>query len=477
MQRSSPPSLMVVDDDPDLLNLLEFHFDSWGYDVFCARDRQEMFAQLAETNVDLIILDLHLGDDDGIDVCVELSKQPCGPPVIVLTAYGTIRSAVEATRMGVFDYLTKPPDLERLKSLADRAVNSHRFDGGSPASTDEGQDAATVQMIGNSPAMQRVRRMISDVAPTDAKVLLLGETGTGKDLVARAIHQQSPRAGEAFVPVNMAALPRELAESLLFGHEKGAYSGADVSRKGWCETANNGTLFLDEIGEMDLSLQAKLLRFLQDNTFQRVGSSQPRSVDVRILSATNGNPEDLVREGRLREDLYHRLNVIPIVVPPLRERPSDVTLLANWFLKRTAERANKQLIGFADEVLEIFQHYEWPGNVRELENLVQRLVILARGPVIGVGAIPPSLREGAEQTPSSAATERPPHDEEDGLRMIDRIEKQAIVEALIKSDGNVVAAARLLGVGQATVYRKIKRYGINPKRMRVRAVEAEKQLY
>jgi DNA-binding NtrC family response regulator len=319
-------------------------------------------------------------------------------------------------------------------------------------------------ILGESPSIARIRDLIAEIAPTDAKVLIVGESGTGKELVARAIHEQSLRAAHPFIPVNMAALPSGLVESMLFGHEKGAFTGADCLQKGWAEMADRGTLFLDEIGEMDVALQAKLLRFLQESSFQRVGSSRLQTVDVRILAATNREPAALVREGRLREDLYYRLNVLPIAMPALRERREDIPILANWLLAQAAQMHHKPVVGFTDGCLDIFHRYDWPGNVRQLENLVQRLVILAHGPEIGVESLPTEMIVGR---PSDAAVlEECGAHVGDGLRPIDQIEKRAIIDALSRSGGNAVEAARMLGVGQATVYRKIKRYGIELKRHR-----------
>jgi DNA-binding NtrC family response regulator len=327
-------------------------------------------------------------------------------------------------------------------------------------------DDMSQTMIGDSAAMEHVRHLIGAVAETDAKVLILGETGTGKELVARAIHEQSRRIAHPFVPVNMAALPRDLAESLLFGHEKGAFSGADAARKGCCETADKGTLFLDEIGEMDLYLQAKLLRFLQDGTVHRVGSSRPCPVDARVVAATNRSSEELVSDGRLREDLYYRLNVFPIVVPPLRQRREDIPLLAERFLRRVAERTGRGVAEFNSGAMEILQAYDWPGNVRELENLVERLVILARTPCIDADSLPSHLRRPGATSPGIDVPKAPHVDDVPELRRMDRVERTAILDALSHSKGNVVAAARHLGIGQATLYRKIKRYNIDPATLR-----------
>jgi DNA-binding NtrC family response regulator len=315
---------------------------------------------------------------------------------------------------------------------------------------------------GEGETMRRLRAFIATVAPTDATVLILGESGTGKELAARAIHVQSRRRYGPFVPVNTAALPRDLIQSTLFGHEKGAFTGADQARRGCCEAADRGTLFLDEIGEMDIALQAKLLRFLQERTFQRVGSSQTVSVDVRILSATNRDPAEQVRRGELREDLYFRLNVVPLVLPPLRERREDIPYLAARFLQRAAVRQGRDVTGFTAEAMLALVRYAWPGNVRQLENLIERLVIFSRAGEIDLADLPPEVR-AAPREPAAVPPQPAGGDpgKKAGLQTIEEMEKKALVEALVQSHGSAKEAARLLGLGQATVYRKIKRYGIN----------------
>lgn len=299
----------------------------------------------------------------------------------------------------------------------------------------------------------QVRETLKAVAATTPTVLIHGESGTGKEIAASLLHQESRRHGP-FVPVNMAAIPRELVESILFGHEKGAFTGADRAQAGCCEMADHGTLFLDEIGEMDLSLQAKLLRFLQDFTVQRVGSTKSKTVDVRVVAATNQPLADKVKGGLFREDLYYRLHIVPIRMPALRERPGDIPLLANRFLQRFAHRYRKEKLGFSQEVLQALATYSWPGNVRQLENLVERMVILSHGPVLEISHLPSEMmvKTSEEKSPGPA--------EAGSLTHLEALEKQAIVESLVRSRGNIKEAARYLGVGSATVYRKIKRYAI-----------------
>jgi DNA-binding NtrC family response regulator len=469
MSQIEKPLVVVADDDPDMLNILEFHLTEWGYEARCAQNREQLFQHLSVAAADLVLLDLNFGEHSGIEVLSLLNREGCAPPVVILTAYGSIPTAIEATKLGAYDYLNKPPDPQHLQALVARIVERRRVQRRARGfNTSDSAPPESPPMLGDSLAMARVRTMIDEVAATDAKVLILGESGTGKELVARAIHAQSRRARGLFVPVNMAALPPSLAESVLFGHEKGSFTGADVRQKGWCEMADGGTLLLDEIGEMDLALQAKLLRFLQDHTFQRVGSSTVRTVDVRVLAATNRDPQELVREGRLREDLYYRLNVLPITLPPLRARRGDIRLLATCFLQRAAEKNQKRVTGFTEAALEALERYDWPGNVRQLENLVQRMVILSHGEEIPLESLPREFFEDRDAAGEAGLEDRWTRTEagDEDLRRIDRIEKQAILDALEKSEGSVATAARRLGIGQATVYRKLKRYGIEIKRSR-----------
>jgi two-component system, NtrC family, response regulator HydG len=465
---STAPAIILVDDDPDLVSVLSYHFEQWGYQVRTAASRQEFRAELVRTAFDLVLLDLQLGQDRGLDLLSELVQERFAAPIIILTAHASIETAVAAIKLGAYDYLTKPLDLVRLRQMLEHAIQKHAPP--PPAAGNEPVDEYTSAgrpMLGESLTMRRLRQTIADAAPSNATVLILGESGTGKELVARSIHEQSARADGPFIAANMAALPAHLAESILFGHEKGAFSGADAMHRGWCEVADGGTLFLDEIGEMEIGLQAKLLRFLQERQIQRVGSSRLQSVDVRIVAATNRDPQELIRDRRLREDLYYRLNVLPIDLPPLRDRREDIPLLAEFFMRRTAEAHGKRISSISGEVFAALRQFDWPGNVRQLENLVQRLVITSPRSHIVPELLPPEFLCGVP----AAATE--PVDEwgvaTDGspeLRPIARLEKEAILDALDRAEGNVVQAADFLGMGQATIYRKIKRYGIELKRHR-----------
>lgn len=461
------PLVLIADDDPDVLAVLQFRLKGWGYRIITATDKPQLLRAIGDELPSVLLLDVRFGEHNGVEILQELLRTRPGLVVVMMTAFGSIDSAVSAMKLGAHDYLTKPPDLNRLKFVVEDAVAETvpKKPANSPVAAPAPQTPTSggTPLMGESPAMSRVRGLIAAVAPTDANVLILGESGTGKEVAARAIHAQSARSTEPFIALNMAALPRELVESTLFGHEKGAFTGADQPQQGAVEAADRGTLFLDEIGEMDIDLQAKLLRFLQERTFQRVGSSKAKSVDVRIVAATNRDPLEQVRIGRLREDLYYRLNVVPLNLPPLRERSEDVIILARYFLERLASRYRKDVTGFTSEAEALMRQYDWPGNVRQLKNVIERMVIFSQSPTIDAMSLP---LEVVSPLPRDHCVEQTNAEDDDteakiDLRPIDRMEKEAIVEALKKSGGNVRAAAKLIGLGQATVYRKIKRYGIH----------------
>lgn len=456
------PLILLADDDPDLIEAVSFHLRRWNYQVDAVQDRKRLSAKLQSCQPALLLLDLQFGADDGLDVYGEVSKSFPELLTVFLTAHGSIDVAVRAVKMGAFDFLSKPPDLARLRMVVMHAVEKYQYRARLKQLEDLVESRGDERpMLGRGPAMQRVREAILEVAPTSATVLIHGESGVGKELVAREIHERSGRARGLFVPVNMAALPGGLVESALFGHERGAFTGAEKSQKGWCELAHRGTLFLDEIGDMEFGLQAKLLRFLQDQSFQRVGSNQTLSVDARIVAATNRDPRRLVDEGRLRADLFYRLNVVPIALPPLRERRDDIELMANWFLRKAAEKHGKTAASFSPAATRRLTAYDWPGNVRQLENVVQRMVIFGRGEELGTEGLPPEILEATRDVdPTDNALDPRDGDPEGGLTEFERMEKKAIVESLARSGDNVVEAARFLGIGAATVYRKLKRFGI-----------------
>ncbi len=462
----SSPSIIVADDDREFLKVLEHHLHGWSFQVHCVLDKGELFRRLAECRPQLMLLDVQFGQHDGLEILRQVLGEYGDLKVVMQTAYGSIDSAISAMKLGAVDYLTKPIDLKRLHAVLDHIDDDRprRTDGAGGAVPEA--TPLSRPILGESRAVRDLRALIERIAPTSCTVLVLGESGTGKELIARAIHERTQRRTGPFIPLNVAALPRELVESTLFGHAKGAFTGAEQMESGCCEAANGGTLFLDEIGEMELGLQAKLLRFLQERSFQRVGQSQTITVDVRIIAATNRDPLEQVRRGQLREDLYYRLNVVPIVAPPLRERSEDIPLLAQHFMERWASRSGRVNLRLSDSALLELREHTWPGNVRELENLIERLAVLAPGPMIEAAEIRGILNR------SSAPGNKPPIEPPTGretatglagpharpTRAIDRIEYDAIADALATSNGNVREAARRLGLGQATVYRKIKKY-------------------
>lgn len=476
MVSSGKPLILVADDDLNMLNAMQFRLEELGYRVHCAMDKQRMWESLAVEEPVLLLLDLRFGKDDGAHVLCEVLKQRPHLCVVMFTGHASVETAVSAIKLGAFDYLTKPLDFNRFGVVVERAIEKHVSNKRLERLEQLMVEREVVQpFIGTSPAMNRVDELIASISATDATVLILGETGTGKELVARMLHSQSNRRQGPFVPVNMASIPRELAESTLFGHEKGAFTSADKAQAGCCEIADKGTLFLDEIGDMEMHMQAKLLRFVQERSVQRVGSNKTKRVDVRIVAATNRDLQALIREGGFREDLYYRLHVIPIIVPPLRERSQDIPLLADHFLQRASVRYRKNLATFTDAALQAMVAYDWPGNVRQLENVVERVAILGKRPNIQLDDLPPEV---LQYVPGRAAAVglKPafPHGErlvspalrDESLTRIDQMEKKAILEALKKTRGSVLQTAQLLGLGQATVYRKIKRYGISLARLK-----------
>lgn len=454
-QTTSSASILVADDDPQFLRIIEHHIRGWGWRVESVLDKTALLRRLSSGVPGLLLMDVRFGEHDGLEVLQQIRKRYVDLKVVLLTAFGSIENAVAAVRLGAVDYLTKPVDLARLRSVVE-----HVYDEPRTASAAPGRPAITPAggarpILGESRAIRELRELTQRAAASDCTVLVLGESGTGKELVARALHEMGPRRAGPFVPLNVAALPRELVESTLFGHAKGAFTGADRMQCGCCEAADGGTLFLDEIGEMEIGLQAKLLRFLQERTFQRVGQSEVVRVDARIVAATNRDPMEQVRLGLLREDLYYRLNVLPIVAPPLRNRREDVPILARCFIERFAARAGRPGAALSDGALGALAEYAWPGNVRELENFVERLAVLNPGLMIDEADVRDELAK------SFAVASRPVEPEPGALRPIDQVEYQAIADALATARGNVKEAAQRLGLGQATVYRKIKKYGIS----------------
>jgi two-component system response regulator FlrC len=442
-------SILVVDDEPAMRLLLSSVLVEEGHDVTAAASGEEALRLIAKRHFHLVLTDLKMPGISGLELLEQVKRDDPGTAVIILTAFGTVEGAVEAMRMGAVHYLLKPlSNPEELRLSVRRVLEERRV---TDETTNLRQATEAVfpfgEIVAGDGKMQAALELGRSVAPTDATVLITGETGTGKELMARAIHHWSPRAGQSFVAVNCAALAESLLESELFGHEKGSFTGAVGQRRGRFELAHGGTLFLDEIGEMTHALQSKLLRVLQEGTFERVGGTKTVTVDVRVIAATNRDLQRLVAERIFREDLYYRLSVFPILLPPLRERPADILPLAARVLQQANRRFGKRIVGFAGDVPALLQEYAWPGNIRELQNVVERAVILCRevripSAHLHLSVSPPVPSAGAPKT------------------LMD-LEREAILSALAAHKGNRRKAADQLGIGLRTLYTRLREYGIS----------------
>jgi DNA-binding NtrC family response regulator len=435
--------ILVIDDEPSMREMLGIMLRKEGFDVLLAESRAMAAAVLSRGPVDMVITDVKLPDGDGIEILRHVKAATAETVVIVMTAFGSTQTAVAALKLGAQDYLIKPFDIEELKIVVRSALHKQRLEQENiqlkaELRSQQGLD----RIVGASSSMKRMFDLIRSIAPTSSTVLVNGESGTGKELVARAIHALSPRRDAAFVSVNCAALPENLLESELFGHMKGAFTDAHQTKKGLFETAHRGSLMLDEVGEMPVSMQVKLLRALQEKRVRRVGATEEVEVDVRLIAATNRPLEAMVRERRFREDLFYRLNVIPINVPPLRERQEDIPLLAEHFLRVFAREMGKDVSGFAPDAMERLASYGWPGNVRELENIVERAVALESTNVIQLAQLPESLL-----SPAAGTAERTSLTEGFSLDThLSAVEADLLRRALQQAAGDRGLAARLLGI-------------------------------
>jgi two-component system response regulator HydG len=459
MTPDRPTHLLIVDDDPGHLATLKTITKSWGYTVETADDGDIAEELIKSKPVDLVLTDVRMARMSGMELQVRIKRYNPSIPVIVMTAYSSVESAVEALKAGAYDYLTKPLDFEVLKLTIERACEHAGLKVENRLLKEQLQaDPDPTHIIGQSRAMKELLEMLAMAAPSEATVLLTGESGTGKELIARSLHNSSLRKDQPLVVINCAAITETLLESELFGHEKGAFTGADKRREGRFMQANHGTIFLDEIGETSPTMQAKLLRVLQQKEIQRVGGDQVLEVDVRIVAATNRDLEAEVAQGGFREDLFYRLNVLPIQVPPLRERQDDIPLLAQHFLEHYGPKNRKPVKGFSPLAMDMLVRYNWPGNVRELENAVERAVILLTGEHITEKQLPMNI---VRKYPVEKMPLRPAPAAADGTRSLDEIEKEAILATLKATNGNKSETARRLGITRKTLHNKLNKYQIN----------------
>ena len=443
--------ILVVDDEPAQLELVDALLGKRGFEVSLASDGREALKQFRREPFDLVLTDLKMPGLSGLELLEAVRAWNPEVPVIVMTAYATIETAVAALKAGAADYLTKPLNLDELLHRVQQVHDRQRLLTENRELREALRERHRVEgIIGESGRMQEVLSLVRRVAPSDATVLIRGESGTGKELIAKAIHYASPQASGPLIAVNCAALPENLLESELFGHEKGAFTGAVATRKGRFELADGGSIFLDEIGDLPSHLQIKLLRVIQEREFERVGSSRSITVNVRVLAATHRDLEALVREGRFRDDLYYRINVVTISLPPLKERREDIPLLINHFVRKFSQAHGKPIEGLTREARDLLLRYDYPGNVRELENLIERAVILTRDSVIGQADIPLSVQEpGAEPA------------EEGGLTAaVEGLERRMIREALARAEGVQTRAAELLGISERVLRYKLKKHGL-----------------
>jgi len=444
--RKNRASILVVDDAPDTLEILQRNLSAQGYQVYAAPSVDEAIQILDETDIDLVVTDLKMPKVSGLDLVRHVNENLKDTEVMMITGYASVEGAVSAVKSGAQEYLPKPFTDEELMAAVARSLDKLHARRAARLGPDR-ESPSLHGILGESAAMQEVYRAIEKTATTSATLLITGESGTGKELVARAIHYSSPRTAAPFVPVNCGGIPEGLLESELFGHVRGAFTGATESRAGFFQTADGGTIFLDEIGETSLSMQVKLLRVLQDKEVVMVGANRSRKVNVRILAASNKDLLGLVKKGLMREDLFFRLSVLTIAVPPLRERGDDIMLMIRHFSRVFSEEQGKPVPQFSDDALDVLKSYYWPGNVRELENVIQRLVIMTDGGLIEVPDLPSLMRFSALR--------------KNGFnRTLAQVEAEHIRNVLATVDGNKTRAAEILGIDRKTLREKLKKYGL-----------------
>jgi DNA-binding NtrC family response regulator len=453
-----PVRVLVADDKENMLKLFAKILAD-GYDVETAQDGASALALVASRAYDVVVTDIRMPGADGFELLAAVKARAPTTEVVMMTGYATVADAVRAMKQGAFDYLEKPFDPDAALAVVARAAGHKRLVDAARLAAAPGEQDAFHNLVGRSPRMREVYALLDKAAQVDATVLVLGETGTGKELAARAIHYHSGRRERRFIAVNCGALPGELIESELFGHARGAFTGAAVAKPGLFEEARGGTLFLDEVGELPLPAQVKLNRALQEKEIRRVGESTPVKIDVRIVAATHRDLREEVRAGRFREDLFYRLNVIAVTLPPLRERAEDVPLLAAHFLDKHARALRREFRGFEPEVLVRLAGYAWPGNVRELENTVERAVAVAGGERIGLADLPPEVAAAPPgAAPAEALAALPYRDAVAGAR--DRVTREYLVALLTEFDGNVTRAAERAGLERESLHRLLRKHGL-----------------
>jgi len=452
--------ILVVDDEESMREFLRILLEKEGHEVTTAGDGMAALGLATKQDVDLIISDIKMPRLDGVGLLAGLRQHGLEIPVIMVTAYASSDSAILAMKHGAFDYITKPFKVDEIRLVIQRALTlPERRPRGEPVAPARMEEQALRGIIGRSPKMVELYKIISRVAAVDSTVLITGESGTGKELVARTIHYHSPRSARPFVAINCGAIPEQLLESELFGHMKGSFTGAIANKAGLLEMARGGTVLLDEVAEMSPMLQVKLLRFLQDHIFRRVGGTEDIEVDVRILAATNKNPAQLIQQGLFREDLYYRLNVISVEIPPLRERREDIPLMAQTFLELFAARAGRPGMGIAAEAMRLFTTYGWPGNVRELENVLERAVALTTTDELQVESLPPAVSQPA--LPPAVPRVEVPAEGLDMEQVVADLEKSLMRDALEKAGWVQTKAAQLLGINFRSFRYRAKKYGLD----------------
>ncbi|MGN6553757.1 MAG: sigma-54-dependent transcriptional regulator [Verrucomicrobiota bacterium] len=475
--------LLLIDDEVDVQYSFQRIFDSPEIELTTASSGEEGLKLIPKVKPDLVIMDIRMGGMNGLETLRKIREIDSKLLVILMTAYGTTQTTIEAMKLGAYDYLLKPFDIPKLKEIVFNALKAahdmRQVVSYQPLLESEDYELG---IVGRSDAMQQVFKLIGQVAATDATALITGESGTGKELVARAIYHHSQRSEKPFLAINCAAIPEQLLESELFGHERGAFTGATLQRIGKFEQCNGGTIFLDEIGDMTPATQTKILRVLQSGTFERVGGNTPIKVDVRVIAATNKPLEEAVAARQFREDLFYRLNVVRIPMPPLRERREDVRLLVNYFLKKFARDQKSAPKSVSTSVIKTLEHYHWPGNVRELENVVRRALVVSKGDAILLSELPPEIAtqsgtaanvSSSSTAPLGATVDASGNDavglarrlfqwarKDPKLKIIPTVERELVIQALKETSGNQVQAAKMLGITRATLRKRIEKFGI-----------------